>query len=260
MSCILRIENLKYKDILNDISLDLEENTFNILMGENGSGKTTLVKSIVGLIKSVGTIIISNNIVCDENINEIRKNIGVLMETDILLPGTVLYNITYPLLNLNMKLEEAKKRAYEISREMGINGLLSKNVEELSLVDKKIVSFVVSVVHYPKLIIIDDSLDELDEKSREKILKFLKKLKKSTVLFVTNREKDILLSDNLIIMKNGKISASGKTSELLENEKNFLKNNLEPPFLVDLSEKLKSYDVIDDLILNVDDMVNAIWK
>lgn len=260
MSSILSVENLKYKNILNGVSFELEENTFNILIGENGSGKTTLVKGIAGLINCSGTVIVSNYILCNENIREIRKNIGVLMDIDSLLPGTVLYNITYPLLNLNYDESEAKKKVYDLAKKIGLNGLLLKNIDDLSLTERKIVSFCAAIIHSPKLIIIDDSLDELDEYNRRKILGYLKKLNKSTVLFITNKEKDILLSDNLIIMKNGKISISGKTVELITNEKNFTKNNVEMPFLVDLSLKLKSYDVIDDLILDVDDMVNAVWK
>lgn len=260
MSSILSIENLKYKDILNGVSFDLEENTFNILMGENGCGKTTLVKCIFGLLKFDGTVIVNHNIMCDSNINELRRDIGVLTDIDILLPGTVLYNITYPLLNLNYSEEEAKKRAYEISKKIGLNGLLLKNVEDLSPVERKIVSFCVSIVHGPRLIIIDESFDELDALNRKKILGYLKKLSNSTVLFVSNREKDISLADNLIIMKDGKISISGKTLELLKSSKTFSKNNIEIPFLVDLSEKLQSYGVIKELILDVDDMVNEIWK
>jgi len=260
MSSILSVENLMYKDILNGVSFDLEENTFNILMGENGCGKTTLVKCIVGLLKFDGTVVINHNIMCDDNINELRKEIGVFTDIDILLPGTVLYNITYPLLNLNYGEEEAKKRAYEISKKMGLNGLILKDIDKLSLVERKIVSFCVSIVHNPKLIIIDESFDELDAMNRKKILVYLKKLDSNTVLFVSNRNNDLLLADNLLIMKNGKINDSGKISEFLKDSKVFLKNNLEVPFLIDLSEKLKSYSLIKDVPLDIDDMVDEIWK
>ena len=162
MSSILSIENLIYKDILNGVSFDLKENTFNILMGENGCGKTMLVKCIAGLLKFDGTIVVNHSVMCDDNINELRKEIGVLTDIDTLLPGTVLYNITYPLINLNYSEEEAKKRAYEISKKLGLNRLLLKDISELSLVERKIVSFCVSIIHNPKLIIIDDAFDELD--------------------------------------------------------------------------------------------------
>ena len=56
MSSIIKIQNLYYKDILNDVSFDLEENTFNVLIGPNSSGKTTLVKCILGLIDYNGQI------------------------------------------------------------------------------------------------------------------------------------------------------------------------------------------------------------
>lgn len=260
MSSILSVENLEYKDILNGISFDLEENSFNILLGENGSGKTTLIKCLLGLIKHSGTIIFSNNLMCEENKNELIKSIGVVLDTNVFLPGTVLYNITYPLINLDFKEDVAKKKAYEISKKLGLNGLLLKDANDLSLSEKKLVSFAVAIVHSPKLIIIDDSLDELDEIQRGKILNYLKGLNKSTKLFVSSKEEDIILSDYLIILKKGKISVTGKTLDIVRDEKNFTKNNVEMPFLVDLSHKLKSYSVIEDVIFDEEEMVNEIWK
>ena len=52
----------------------------------------------------------------------------------------------------------------------------------------------------------------------------------------------------------------GSTVEILENEKTFTKLGLELPFLVDLSIKLKYYDLLDRTIYNAKDMVNTLWK
>lgn len=261
MNSILKIENLTYKNILNNISLSLEEGSFNIITGANGSGKTTLIYAILGLLKYEGNIIFLNQLLDGNNIDELRKNIGVLLDnTNSLLPGNVLFNITYPLLNLKYTDEKAKKSAYEISKKLGINNLLLKDIEKLSISQKKMVSLAVSLVHNPKLIMIDDSLDELDDQNRKRVIKYLKGLDKSTILFVTNKENDIIFADNLIIMNNGKISVQGKVREIINNEKNFVKNNVQMPFLVELSHKLKSYDLIKDMFLDYDEMVNAIWK
>lgn len=260
MGNILKIENLRYKNILNNISFSLEEETFNILIGPNGSGKTTLIKSIVGLIKYEGSITFLGELVSDKNITELRKNIGMFTSTNILLPNNVLYNLIYPLLNLNYTDIDAKKKAYEISKKLGISDLLLKRVSELSISETKIVSFAVSLIHNPKLVIIDDSFDELDSINREKIIKYLKNLNKKTILFITNNESDIMLADNLIIMKDGKISIQGKFDKIIEKEINFTKNNVPMPFMVDLSHKLKSYDLIDNIFLDMDEMVSAIWK
>ena len=145
---------------------------------------------------------------------------------------------------------------YDICDKFKINDFILKNVENLTNTEKKLVSFIISIVYNPKLIIMDDTLDDLDEINKNKILNYIKKYK-ITCLYLTNNEEDILLSDNLIVMKNGKILESGKTIDLLNNEKLF--NTIGAPFLVDLSNKLKVYDIVDKVYLDVCEMIDDIW-
>lgn len=256
----LRIENLNYSNILKDVSIFLEEKTFNVLVGQNGSGKTTLVKSILGLTERSGTILVLGSEMNKNNKSELLKNIGVVMENTFLLDGTALYNIMYPLLNLNYEEMEAKKEAYSISKKLDIDSILLNDTKDLSISEKKLVSFATAVVHNPSLIIIDDSFDELDNYYRSKVIDYLKSQKNSTILFITNNEEDILLADNLIIMNDGQVIKYGSMNELIKDENIFIKNNIKLPFLVDLSHKLKSYELIDDVILDIDRMVDEVWK
>ncbi len=260
MSSILRMENLKYKNILNGISLSIEENTFNVLIGPNSSGKTTLTKAILGLIKYEGNIVFLDFLSTKKNIKKIRKDIGLFSNLNKLLNGTVIYNIMFPLLNLGYNEEEAKEKIYTITKKLEINKILLKNIDDLTSSEKKLTSFAVAIANSPKLVIIDDSLDELDNYNRNKIINYLKKMKDSTILFITNNADDILCADNLILIKNGQIVDSGETKKILENEKQFSKNNIPMPFLADLSHKLKAYNVIDEICLDIDEMVDEVWK
>lgn len=260
MGSILKIENLKYKDILKNISLNIEENTFNVLLGTNGSGKTTLLKSIAHLIKYEGDIYFNDEIVNDSNILLFEKNIGICMDNNFLQNGSTIYNIIYPLLNLDYDEMSAKSKAYEISKKLDIDTILLKNVDELSLSERKLVSFARSIIHNPKVILIDDSFDELDNYYRNKIIKYLKSLKNKTIIFVSNNEEDVLLADNVIIINNGEIVSNKSLTDSLQDEKIFINNNIKLPFLADLSHKLKDYNLIDNVILDTKELVDAVWK
>ncbi len=257
---ILQVQNLNYRNILKDISFDLEENTFNVLLGKTGSGKTTIVKCIIGFLQYQGQIIYNNEFINKQNIKTIIKNIGVLTDFNILSDGIVFENFIDKLFNLKYDESKAKKTIYELSNKLKIEKILYKNINELSLSQKKIVSFALSVIHKPKLVIIDDSFEELDNQNRKLIINYLKKMKQCTILLITNNEEDILISDNLIVINDGKIVNIGKTKNLLTDEKTFIKNNVKMPFLVNLSKKLISYELIHDVILDVDCMVNSVWK
>lgn len=262
MKCGLKVENLYFKDILNDINIELKSGTINALVGKSGSGKTTLLKSIVGFFETSGTISLGSVVFDKKNIVDQIKNIGIYLNTKVLENKSVISNLMDPLLNLNYQEENAKKIVYELTRKLGVDDLLYREVNTLSHSQKKAVAFAQSVVHAPKLLLIDNLFDSLDKYYKEKIisyLKVLKKSKKSIILFATNNGDDLMLADNLIIIRDGKIVGQGQVEELLKNENLFVKNDIELPFMSELSNKIIAYELIDRPIYNMNEMVDEIW-
>ena len=263
MSNVLSVENLNYKNILKNINFTLEKGTINALIGVSGSGKTTILKSVFGLVYIEGFINVDGLIIDKKNITHLRKKMGIYLGIDVLQNKSVFLNIMEPLKNLNYDEYEAKKKVYSISKKIGIENLLYKNVSELSYSEKKVVAFIQSIIHEPSIILIDNIFDSLDIYYKEKIISYLKQIKKSrkcAILFVTNNSEDFSFVDNILIIKNGKISATGTLEGLVGQENLFSKNNLKLPFIIDLSYKLKSYDVIDRLIYDTDEMVDELWQ
>ncbi len=256
----LKIENLSYKNILNNLSLELDEKKFYILTGPNGSGKTTLVMSIAGFTKYSGNISILGNFSCKDNIVSLRKDMSILTDISDLLDGTALFNIIYPLINLGYEENIAKKETYTLAKKLNIEYLLTRNVGDLSIKEKKLVQVASTIISAPKLIIIDDTLDDLTDYYKNIVLSYLKKLKKCTILLVTNNEKLFQYADKIIIMKNGKISENDTLENLLTNERIFSQSYIKTPFLADLSHKLRSYDLLDEDIMDIDEMVNKLWE
>lgn len=263
MSGILKIENLNYKDILKNVNMCLEEGTINALIGGSGSGKTSILKSIFGLVDSEGIITIKDITVDQKNINELRKNLGIYLGINVLQNKTVFLNIIEPLKNLNFDEDIAKKSVYSISKKLGIENLLYKEIELLSYAEKKVVAFAQSIIYEPSIILIDNLFDSLDNYYKDRIISYLneiKKNKKATILFVTSNSEDLFFADDIFITKDGKIAASGTLEELTKDQNLFSKNDLNLPFIIDLSYKLKAYELIDSLIYDVDEMVDEIWQ
>lgn len=259
----LKVGNLYFKDILTDVNIELKPGTISALVGKSGSGKTTLLKSVVGFIDYSGTISLDGVVFSKKNIEEQIKNIGIYLNTKILKNKSVISSLMEPLLNLNYQAENAKKIVYELTKKLGIDDLLYKEVNALSHSQKKVVAFVQSIVHSPKLILIDNLFDSLDEYHKEKIisyLKGLKKSKKSIILFTTNSGEDMMFADNLLIIKGGKVIGQGEPKELLKNESLFVKNDIELPFMSDLSNKIIAYELINRSIYNMNEMVDEIWQ
>ena len=242
--------SLDYKN-LKGINLGLEEGKIYSLMGPNGSGKTTLLKCIFGLLNYTGNVSLDS------------KDMGINLGITNLKCETAFNNIIEPLENLNIDSSKAHKKVYEISKKLGIEDLLYKDINLLSHSQKIIVSLACSTIHEPKLILLDGIFDSLNKDYKTKIISYLNHLKKSkkcTIIFTTNNSEDLSICDNLIILSNGKIVTEGSVKELLNDEKLLTKNNIKLPFLIDLSHKLISYNLIDNLVDDYDDLVDLIWK
>lgn len=256
----LIVENLCYKDKLKGINLELKKGQINALMGKSGSGKTLLLKSIFGIINSEGNITFNKELLTQKNIDEMRKNFGIYLGLGNLENKDVFTNLIDPLINLNYDINLAKKKVYKISKSLGIENLLYKEIEMLSHSQKKIVSFAQSIIHEPKVILLDNLFDSMSNNYKNIVITYLKQIKKSIIIFTTNNSEDLYFADNLIIMKNGKIIDYKSIDEIINDEKIFTKNDIKLPFLIDLSYKLKSYELIDKLICNYDEMVDEIWQ
>ena len=256
MDNILKIENLSYKNILSDVTFSLKEKTFNILIGANGSGKTTLVNCIRNINTYKGTIIFNNYIINENSYNEI----GFFSDEPIFLEDNLFNELLLTLENTNYEKEKAKKRIYDLAKKFDTIDLLFKDIKTITYKEKTLVNFLFSIIHEPKLLIIDNDLEIFDEKNENLILDYLKNQKKITILFITNNNKYFYLADNLLFLNQGKIVLIGTLEEVQSEEKIFIKCGSSLPFEIDLSDKHISNELIDSVKNDTKEMVNEIWK
>lgn len=260
MGNILRIENLKHENIMPKVSFSLDENTLNVLVGPNGCGKTTLIDCIIGMKEYKGKIFIDNEELKLSNRKKIITKIGYFSSKNKLIKKVVIDNLEYPLLNLEFSASDSRKKTYEIAKIMDIENLLFKNIEDLTVSEANVIKFIVSVISCPKLILIDDTLDDISYFYKKKIIKYLKKISKiSCVLIASSFSELLIISDNIIFMDDDFV-LKGKTKKYLWDEKQFNKANVKLPFVYDLSNKLKSYDLISENYDNIDDLIGEIWQ
>lgn len=266
---IIDIKNLNFKYdkklIFNNFNLEIKEGTFTTIIGLNGSGKSTLIRAILGLIKYDGEIKIDNVILNNDNIKEIRKKIGVVFENpdNQFIAETVMDDIAFSLENLQLRSNNIKIKVREIANYIGITKLLDREPSTLSGGEKQLVALASALVHEPKILILDEALTMIDIKTRQQIYNILKDIHKNknlTIINITHDMNELLYGDDIILINNGNIILKGPKEEILLEEKVFNKLNLELPFMASLSIKLKYYGLVDRLILDMDEMVNEIWK
>ena len=145
---------------------------------------------------------------------------------------------------------------------MGIYDILEANPHDLNSNQKQLVSLASALVHDPKVLILDEALTMLDPFDKEKILKILKELndKGLTIINISHDIEDTLISDKIYVLDSGEIVLEGTKEEVYKEEKKLHNLGFNLPFMVELSNRLMFYNLIDHTIYDMEEMVNTLWK
>ncbi|MBS5939614.1 ABC transporter ATP-binding protein [Clostridium sp.] len=229
MEEIIRFDNIKKsygnKIIVEEFNLLIEKGEFLTIIGSSGSGKTTILKMINGLIKpELGKVFIKNKNIEEENIIDLRRNIGYAIQGSVLFPHmTVEENIAYVPNLLNKKDKEKTKLA--VKKWMDIVGLekdmLNRYPDELSGGQQQRVGIARSLAASPDILLMDEPFGAVDEITRgqlqEEILNIHNKTG-ITIIFVTHDISEaIKLGTKVLVMNEGKIEQYSEPKEILKN-------------------------------------------
>jgi len=187
--------------VLNDISLNIQENEFVVVFGPGQCGKTTLLNIIAGLEKtSEGKVKVNG-----KTVTEPGPDRGMVYQTTALFPWmTVMGNVEFGLKMAGMKKKERQIKASYYIDLVGLKGFEKSHPSKLSGGMSQRAGIARAYCNNPSLILMDEPFGHLDAQTRylmeEEIERICAKEKK-TVIFVTNNvEEAIYLADRIILL------------------------------------------------------------
>lgn len=269
MPNIINIEHLNfgYNDdlLFNDFNLSINDGEWVSVLGANGAGKTTLVKLIIGLLNSNETVKINGMVLKKKNMKEIRKLLGVVFDNPEIqfVAETVRDEIAFTLENLQMPKEKIHELVMDVAKRFKITDLLDIEPHRLSGGQMQKVSLASALVLKPKILIFDEALSMIDPYEKTEIMKMLKKYHKDTNTTIINFTSDIeetIYCNRIVGLYKGQIGIDGPVKSVLSEERVMKKLGLDLPFIVDLASRLKLYGLLEDIELDMDKMVNKLWK
>ena len=244
---MLKVEHITkyYGDFraVNDISFEIHEGEIFGLLGVNGAGKTTTFRMIMGLLdKTEGKITLD-----DKEIDYSQTDkIGFLTEErSLLLTKTVLEQAIYYGVLKGMTPEEVEKRLDHYLEEFNIVEYKNKKIKELSKGNQQKIQFILSIIHKPKLLILDEPFSGLDPINVEMFKKEILKLKeeKTIIIFSSHMMEHIeYFCDSLIILVNGNNVLSGRLSKI---KSDYRRKNIKVIGDLDKAEILKIKGVLN---------------
>lgn len=222
-------------DVLFDIDLEVEKNSFTALIGPSGSGKSTLLNCL-GLLDppTSGEIIIEGRPFSNINVNKLasfrNENIGFVFQYHHLLPEfTVFENILIPHWIKNGRPGPAlQKEANQLIERVGLSDIKNKYVTQISGGQQQRVSIARALINRPKIIFADEPTGNLDRETGTRVLDLLREINRennTTLVMVTHDREVALRSDRIIELVDGRICrsidvrSSGRESaiEMLDN-------------------------------------------
>lgn len=197
---------------LNNFNIDIQEGEFVGIMGPSGSGKSTFLNILATIDSpSSGEIYIDKEnpyaLTEDELAIYRRKNLGFIFQDFNLLDTlNVKENILLPLVLENKNKKEMNERVLEISKTLGIDGILDKKTYEISGGQQQRTAAARALINNPKIVLADEPTGNLDSKASFDLMESLEKInkdKKSTIVMVTHDAFAASFCDRIIMIKDG---------------------------------------------------------
>ncbi|WP_088313759.1 ABC transporter ATP-binding protein [Bacillus cereus] len=213
---------------VDSLHLEIKKGEFFVLIGPSGCGKTTTMKMINRLIETTeGSILIDGKDIQEYNINELRWDIGYVLQQIALFPHmTIAENIAVVPEMTKWSKEKIKARVDELLQMVGLDPDVYRDrmPDELSGGQKQRIGVVRALAANPKIVLMDEPFSALDPLSREQLQKDIVQLQKKiqkTIVFVTHDMQEALsLGDRICIMKEGKVVQLDTPEEIIRNPKN----------------------------------------
>ncbi|WP_102401363.1 ABC transporter ATP-binding protein [Haloimpatiens massiliensis] len=226
-------KDFKTKEVLRDISLNIEEGKLVAVIGESGCGKTTLLKMINGLIKPTsGKIFIKGQDIQQLNVIMLRRKVGYVIQQTGLFPHmTVRENIEIiPKVQKKDK-DEIAKNTLKLMSMVGLSGdeFLDRYPTELSGGQQQRIGVARAFATNPEIILMDEPFSALDPITKsdlqDELVELQSKLKKTIVFVTHDMDEAIKIADMICIMRDGKVLQYDTPENILKNPKDDFVSN-----------------------------------
>lgn len=207
---------------LKDVSFEIQDGEFFVLLGPTGAGKTTTLRVIAGLEKQdEGSVIFDDETI--DNLPPADRDVAFVFQQYSLYPTmTVFNNLAFPLRSPMRKTPEdqIRRKVEETAETLRISHLLDRKTANLSGGEMQRVSIGRAIVREPRIFLMDEPLSNLDAKLREALrveLQHLQKTQGSTTLFVTHDQIEALtMADRIAVLNEGRIVQVGTPEDIYD--------------------------------------------
>lgn len=258
----LHFSYTKEDKALRGVSFSIKDREWVSIIGHNGSGKSTLSKLLIGLLeKDSGSIKIDGEELTLDNLNEVRKKIGIVFQNpdNQFVGADVRHDIAFGLENRCIPRDEMIELIDKYSKKVGMYEYLDREPTHLSGGQKQRVAIAGILAVNSDVIILDEATSMLDPAGSKETIALIRELKEvynKTIITITHDLSLAKLSDRIIVLKEGKIISDDIPTEVFKDEELLNSSSLDMPFNLKLLNEVKK----DDVLKHNNRLVDELWK
>jgi multiple sugar transport system ATP-binding protein len=209
---------------VDDVSLDISDGEFVVLVGPSGCGKSTLLRMIAGLEEIDDGDVVINDVVVND-VPSKSRDIAMVFQSYALYPHmTVRENMAFALSLRNLPPADIRSKIDRVADILGLSGLLDRFPRQLSGGQRQRVAMGRAIVRDPKVFLFDEPLSNLDAKLRVQMrgeIKSLHNRLKTTTIYVTHDQVEAMtMADRVVVMRGGTVEQLGSPLELYDRPSN----------------------------------------
>ena len=277
MEPMIQVENLCKRfntkggtvEAAKNISFSIEKGEIFGIIGLSGAGKSTLVRCLNLLERPTsGTVRVNGKNLTELSEKELRKErqkIGMIFQHfNLLMQRTALDNVCFPMEIAGIKKAEARKKALEYLRIVGLEEKALSYPSQLSGGQKQRVAIAGVMAMRPKCIILDEPTAMLDPNGRKEVLEAVSDLNRRegvTVILITHYMEEVVHADKVYVMDNGEVVMQGTPREIFSQVETLKEYRLDVPQVTLLAHELHKAGVdVPEGILTTEELVNALCQ
>lgn len=211
--------------VLKGVSLEIPAGETFALVGESGAGKSTLAKLLLRFEDPTkGFITIDGVDLKEASLKSLRRNVGLVMQENLLFHDTVLNNIKLAKPSASKKEIEAAARraqAHDFISKLpnGYKSMVGERGVKLSGGEKQRIALARVFLEDPPILVLDEATSALDSKTEQDLQIALKEVMKNrTTLVIAHRLSTVMSADNILVMDKGRIVDQGKHEDLIKGD------------------------------------------
>ncbi len=236
----------KSPQVLDSVSLDIEEGSFVAVLGHNGSGKSTLAKHMNAVLLPTGGTVYVDGIdtADDDRWLDVRRTVGMVFQNpdNQIVANVVEEDVAFAPENLGVPPEEIRQRVDEALRIVGMSKYIQHAPHLLSGGQKQRVAIAGVIAMQPRCIVLDEPTAMLDPIGRQEVMETILRLNReqgTTVVLITHHMDEAAQADRLVVMDHGKIVADGPPKTVFQDVEGMRRLGLTVPDTVGLLYELK---------------------